>query len=82
VDLLKSALALHSAYGAALLYVVDEASRARLAVLNASSRAERLAMRPLGPAVLVPVELLGTTAQIAVVGLLGHGEWCWVWRVG
>jgi hypothetical protein len=63
--------------GAALLGLGDDASRARLAVLSASSGAERLAMRPLGPAVLVPVELLGTAAQIAGVGLLGHGGWCW-----
>lgn len=30
-------------------------------------------MRPLDPAVLVAVELLGVAAEVAGVGLIGHG---------
>lgn len=49
--------------------------RARLAVFLAPSRAKRLAMRPLGPAVLVAVELPGAAAKVAGEGLRGrHGE--------
>ena len=56
-----------------LLDVGIDASRTRLAVLDASPRAVRGSIRPFHPAVLVTTELLGVAAEITGVGLLrGH----------
>ena len=49
-------------------------SRAGLAVFLSPTRAKRLSVRPLRPAVLVAVELLGVAAEVAGEGLRGrHG---------
>tara|TARA_R110002003_G_scaffold108_1_gene9055 strand:- start:7975 stop:8265 length:291 start_codon:yes stop_codon:yes gene_type:complete len=57
-----------------------DASRAWPSVFLASSRAKRLAMRPLDPVVLVAIELLGVGAEVAGVGLLRHGVYEPRWR--
>lgn len=44
-------------------------SRAGLAVFLSPARAKRLSVRPLRPAVLVAVELLGVAAEVAGEGL-------------
>jgi hypothetical protein len=54
-----------------LLDVRERLSRAGLAIFLASSRTKRLAMCPLGPAVLVAVELPGAAAKVASEGLRG-----------
>jgi hypothetical protein len=59
-----------------LLDMRNDTSRARLRVFLAPSWAERLAMRPLDPAVLVAVEALGLSTEIVVVRLARHGG-CW-----
>jgi len=48
--------------------------RARLAIFDASSGTEGLAMRPLRPAVLVAVELLGVATEVASKGLGGRHD--------
>jgi hypothetical protein len=51
-------------------------SRTGLAVCLSASRAERLSMRPLRPAVLVAVEVLGVAAKVAGEGLRGRHRGC------
>ena len=58
-----------------LLDMRVQLSRAGLAVFLSSSRAKRLSVRPLRPAVLVAVELLGVAAEVASEGLQSrHGD--------
>jgi hypothetical protein len=53
-----------------LLDVGIDASRTRLTVLDASSRAVGGSVRPLHPVVLVTTKLLGVAAEIVGIGLL------------